>query len=85
MKDKMLGEWLEERDRVVKKYDVEEFKLFFKKWQGKGMYDKRMPLPSDEVIEISMRKMVYHMTSATEQEKKEAEAWLIAHGSSTNM
>lgn len=80
-----MSEWLKERDEVVKTYDIEKFKQFFRKWQVKGIYDRKMPLPADEVIEISLRKMVYHMTSATEEQKKEAEAWLIAHGSSTSI
>ena len=78
-------EWLEERDAVVKRYDLQELKEFFAKWQAKGIYEKRFTLPSDEVIEISMRKMVYHMTSATDQQKREAAEWLNAHGCSTKL
>lgn len=82
---RLMKEWVKERDEVAKTYDVEKFKLFFRKWQIKGIYDKQMKLPSDNVIAISLRKMVYHMTSATEEEKKEAEAWLLDHGSSTSI
>ena len=85
MNDKLLKTWLKERDKVVKSYDIDAFKAFWHKWQSKGIYDKRMQLPSDKVIEISMRKMVFHMESATEDEKKEAELWLHLHGCSTEM
>ena len=85
MKDKVLKQWLKERDKVVKTYDINAFKAFWYKWQKKGVYDRHMLLPPDKVIEISMRKMVYHMTSATEEEKRGAEQWLIEHGSSTEM
>lgn len=82
---RLMKEWVKERDEVVKTYDVEKFKQFFRKWQIKGIYNKRTKLPADNVIEISLRKMVYHMTSATEEEKKEAKAWLLDHGSSTSI
>ena len=85
MNSSQFNEWKIERDAVTKTYDLEKFKDFVKKWQKFGMYDPRIPLPPDKVIEISMRKMVYHMTSSTEEEKKEAEQWLIEHGSSTNL
>lgn len=82
---KLFKKWMVERDKVVKTYDVYAFKEFFKKWQKLGVYEKSMPLPPDYVIEISLRKMVYHMTSATETERKEAEEWLYAHGSSPDI
>ena len=82
---KIFNEWIKERDKVVKTYDIDAFKAFWHKWQAKGVYDKQMSLPSDNVIEISMRKMVYHMTSATSAEKKEAEEWLYEHGSSPTL
>lgn len=82
---RLMAEWLKERDEVVKTYDIEKFKQFFRKWQVKGIYDRTMPLPADDVIELSLHKMVYHMTSSTEQEKKDAELWLIMHGSSTEI
>jgi len=83
MTDKDLKKWIKERDEVVKTYDVEKFKDFYKKWSKKGLYTLR--LPADNIIEISMRKMVYHMTSATEEEKKAAEKWLLDHGSTTEL
>ena len=82
-KDKEVKAWLKERNKVVKTYDVDAFKKFYEKWMAKGFYT--MPLPNDLVIALSMRKMVYHMASATEQEKQEAAEWLKAHGSSTEL
>lgn len=75
--------WLKERDEVIRTLDVEKFKEFYLKWQARGLY--KMPLPSDEVIEISLRKMLYHLGNATEQEKSEAEKWLTERGYDTNM
>lgn len=80
----LVKKWVKERDKVVKTYDVNQFKNFFRKWQNKGIYDKSMPLPADETIELAMRKMVCHMANATDTEKKEAEQWLYQHGRSPN-
>lgn len=85
MTGKAFKKWLKERDEIVKRYDVGMFKAFYRKWQALGMYDKNMPLPADDIIEVSLRKMVYHMTSASDTEKAEAEAWLIQHNSTTNL
>ena len=73
--------WLKERDEVIRALDVEKFKEFYVKWQARGLY--KMPLPSDEVIELSLRKMLHHLGNATEEEKTYAENWLHDHGSST--
>jgi len=82
-KRKLLHLWVRERDEVVKTYNIARFKEFYAKWRERGFYN--LPLPSDAVIEISMRKMVYHMASATPEEKAEAERWLVEHGSSTDI
>lgn len=81
----MNKKWLKERDTVAKSYDVEKFKTFIKKWTLLGVYDRNHKIPSDKVIEITMRKMVYHMNSATPGEKAEAKAWLLAHGCTTEI
>lgn len=75
--------WIKERDEAVRTQDIEKFKEFYKKWSARGFY--RNGLPSDEVIEISLRKMMYHIASATEEEKQTAKEWLEAHGSSTDI
>ena len=78
------AEWLEERDVVIKSYDIERFKAFYRKWTDRGVY--RQPLPrSNEVLAASLRKMVYNMSSATEDEKREAKKWLTARGLTTDI
>ena len=76
--------WRRERDEAAKSYDVEKFKKFYYKWHKRGIYDS-ITLPSDEVLEVIMRKMVYNMASATEEEKAEAKKWLEEHGSTAEM
>ena len=83
MTRKAIKEWIKERDEVAKTYDVDLFKAFYAKWQARGLYN--MKLPPDKVIEVSLRKMVCNMASATEEEKQEAEKWLLEHGSSPSL
>lgn len=71
--EKMLKDFVKERDEAVITYDVETFKKFYAKWFG--VYE--VQLPSDPVLEISMRKMVYAITSFTEEQREEAKKWLV--------
>lgn len=84
MKDKLIIQWLTERDEVLKTYDVNLFKEFVIKWRKRGFYDDT-PFPSDEVLEISMRKMICNITTMSKKEKKEAEEWLTSRGYTTEI
>ena len=85
--DPLTRQFVKERDEAVKTAirtdDLRVFRRFYARWKAKGFY--QIGLPSDEVIEISLRKMLYHMTSATAEEKAMTERWLVAHGSSTKI
>lgn len=76
----MLAKWQKERDEVVKTYDVEKFRNFYRKYQILGVYPAEFNLPKDESIQITMHKMVYHMRYATPKEKADAAKWLKDHG-----
>ena len=80
----MLAKWQKERDEVVKTYDVEKFRNFYRKYQILGVYPAEFNLPKDESIQITMHKMVYHMRYATPKEKADAAKWLKDHGISLN-
>lgn len=80
---KWLEIWRNERDEIIKTQDVEQFKNFYRKWKARGIYELEMP--PDNVIEVSLRKMLYHMASATEEEKNQAEKWLIENGFTTDI
>lgn len=81
-------EWIkifnEEREEAVRSLDVEKFKEFYLKWEKRGIYTVGLP-SNDRVIEISMRKMLYHMEGSTEEEKEIAANWLHEHGCSTSL
>ena len=74
----LMQEWILERNVVIRSLDVEKFKAFWKKWSARGFYRNR--LPDDEVIEISLYKMLYNLESATEEEKNKAKEWLESRG-----
>ena len=87
MNDKEIKEFVRDRDKAVKEAcrtgNLENFKAFYEKYKKRGLY--KLPLPSDEVLEISVRKMLCNTASATNEEYAEAYKWLIEHGSDTSM
>ena len=78
MSNEEFYEWLKERDEVTLSLDIDKFKAFYRKWQKKGVYD--MELPSDEIIEISMRKCICAMAKPPVDKLAEARAWLSERG-----
>ena len=80
---KQHKQWLKERDKAIYSFDVETFKKFYKKWTKKGVYEG--PLPSDEVIEIAMRKMVCSLADPDPVKLFEAVAWLTERGYSPHI
>lgn len=76
--EKMLEDFVKERNEAVITYDVETFKKFYAKWKKLGVYE--VPLPIDQVLEISMRKMVYATPSFTQEQRDEAKKWLVERG-----
>lgn len=82
--DREIKQWQKERDKACLSYDANKFRSFYNKWMLAGMYSK--PLPRDfMVIEVMMRKMVYHINSATPEQKAEAKQWLEERGCSTSL
>lgn len=82
LNDKEIKEFVRDRDKAVKEAcrtgNLESFKAFYEKYKKRGVY--KFPLPSDEVLEISLRKMLINTASATIDEKAEAVKWLIERG-----
>ena len=77
-------QYAKERDAatiaVVEGASLDVFKAFIAKWQAKGAYSPYFKLPPDNVLEISVRKMVIHETNAPESTKQKAAKWLIERG-----
>lgn len=87
MNDKEIKDFVRDRDKAVKEAcrtgNLESFKAFYEKYKKRGLYI--LPLPSDEVLEVSIRKMLLNTASATNEEKAGAVKWLIERGYSTSI
>lgn len=81
MDERKFNQWLKERNKAVLSCNVQMFKSFYYKWLALGVYQIKT-LPSDKVIEISMRKMILTMKDATPKQKEEAKKWLLERGHS---
>ena len=79
MDKRKLNQWLKERNKAVLSCNVQMLKSFYYKWLALGVYQIKT-LPSDKVIEISMRKMILTMKDATPEQKEEAKKWLLERG-----
>ena len=69
-----IAQYVKDRDEAVKSMDVNKFKDFILK------YDKRQCIPTDEVIEITMRKMAVHITNLDIDTRVDAFRWLLERG-----
>ena len=69
----LLEIYNKDRNKAVLSLDVETFKKFCKKW------DLPNP-PSDEIVEITMRKMACHIPSLPDDFKADAKKWLEDRG-----
>lgn len=82
--DKILKAYADERDRatvaVVEGESIEVFKAFVYKWRDVGFMPPCFDLPSDEVLEISIRKMAIHETRIPESTRQKAADWLLSRG-----
>lgn len=72
----ILEEWLKDRDDAALSFDIGKMKAYMHKYG----YDAAGYIPSDEVLEITMRKMVVNMEHPPESKRKEAEEWLLSRG-----
>ena len=79
-----IKQYVKERDKatiaVVEGASIEVFKAFIKKWYDNGYLPACYSLPSDEVLEITVRKMVIHEVDAPPSTKEIAIEWLTSRG-----
>ena len=79
----MLQEYLNDRnDAITECIDTDSldaFKAFVSKWVDRGVYPKCFILPSDEVLNISIRQMCLHVKGIEPETKGKAVEWLTSH------
>ena len=68
----ILRQFVKERNEACSSFDLDKFKKFCRKYRGGKM-------PSDEVLEITMRKMVVNANPKLPQ-YDEAKEWLLSRG-----
>ena len=82
--DRLLALYVSDRDEAtiksVETDSLEPFKAFIEKYKLLGAYPTCFELPSDDVLEICVRKMVIHETRAPESTKQKATEWLLSRG-----
>lgn len=83
--NKLINQWLEDRNKIVETLDVEKFKKFIKKWQKKGIYDKNIKLTSDKAIKLTLCKMAWFIGSVSAETKKKALEWCNENGFSIDI
>ena len=73
----ILRQFVKERNDACSSFDLVKFKAFFQKYRG-------CKLQSDEVLEITMRKMVVNIEPKLPQ-YEEAKNWLLERGYSLEL
>ena len=61
-------------------FDVNKFKDFVDKWKRRGIYPDCFELLSDDVLEITIRKIVVNRIDAPKDKIDEAADWLLSRG-----
>ena len=77
---RIMADYCKDRDEAVASLDIETFKAFMNKWRDRGIVPECFTLASDDVLEISIRKMCLHIPTIPEEIKNEAEDWLLERG-----
>ena len=72
--DFSIAQYIKDRDEAVKSMDVNKFKDFIKN------HSMRENIPSDEALEIAMRKMAVYITSLDIDTRVDAFRWLLERG-----
>ena len=84
-----IKQYVRDRDDAVFKSvetdTIKPFKDFVESYKPYGIYPPCFELASDDVIKITIRKMAYHCINLPQETRDKAEAWLLAHGSNTDL
>lgn len=75
-----IPNYVEERDKAVASMDLDTFKAFARKYAPE-CYE----LPSDQTLEIAMRKMAVHSTGIDIDTRVNAFRWLLERGYDFNL
>ena len=77
-----LKQYVIERDEMLQKGNVQEFKKFITKWKDifpESTY-RQLQVASDLVLLITMHKMILTVTTMPEEVKAKSRKWLLDRG-----
>ena len=84
-----LKDYVTDRDAAIiesiKTDSVKPFKEFIDKYKALGNYPRSFKIPSDEVLEISIRKMSLHCVKIPPEIKGLAVDWLLERNYDLNL
>ena len=84
-----IEDYVKDRDAAIiesiRTDSVEPFKAFIEKHKALGAYPDCFKLPSDEVIEISIRKLSLHCVKIPPEIKGRSVEWLLSRGYDLNL
>lgn len=80
----LIRQYAKDRDdaivECIRTDSLDAFKSFIAKYEKKGFFPDCFNLPSDSVLEISIRQMALHCTSIEPEIKGRAVDWLTSNG-----
>ena len=77
---KKINNYVKDLGDAVIDLDVEKFREHWKKYQ-----DILPPIPRDEVLQVTMHKIVLNRTDMSAEVQEKAKKWLTDHGYSANI
>lgn len=79
--------YVKERNEMLKKCDVSEYRKFVNahKAQFSAEYLERFNAAPDEVLKISLHKMIVNVPSLPKELREKSAFWLILHGYDLNV
>ena len=84
-----INSYVRDRDdalfKAIKTDSVKPFIDFVESYKPYGIYPPCFELASDEVIEITIRKMAYHCINLPQEIRDKAEKWLLERGYDTSL
>ena len=76
----MIDRYEEDLIKACLTYDVKELKAHIAKYKALGYFPDCYRLPTDDVLNITMRKIVFNSNLASPADQAEAGTWLIENG-----
>ena len=78
--NKIMADYNKDLSEAVATLDIHILKAVVEKWHKRGFFHDCFSLPSDEVLEITIRKMAVNMVNIPQEVQETAKEWLLSRG-----